>query len=235
MLGLSPFGLLPYGVANWTDNSEEVIGQTFATTIATSSQSINASAINLAQSVNVSVNDAQQLSMQSALVVSETSAIVVAPAIGDSYTIDVVCGLTQNVIIGAQSLTSSQGGVVVAINSTVLVPQMFGESAGETILVTLSSPDRQTISVPAITQIAETSIFSIYVSQSVVVQSSEQQSVASSIFATITSSNQVTAPDIELNPRRISLALTTERPRIYRTTQLYSLELTTPRYQITRG
>ena len=235
MLGLSPFGLIPYGVAYWPNNSGEVIGQSFTTEIATAAQSSSPSTINVIQSVNVSVDDGQQLSTQSSLVVSGTNAIFVAPAIGGSNTIDVVCGVSQNVIIGAQSLTSSQGGVVVAINSTVLVPQMFGESAGETILVTLSSPDRQTISVPAITQIAETSIFSIYVSQSVVVQSSEQQSVASSIFATITSSNQVTAPDIELNPRRISLALTTERLRISRTTQLYSLELTTPRYQITRG
>lgn len=229
-------------VASWPGDDSEwvfyeapVVGDTFPIVVGASSQAIASSSVSISQTSKLSVETAQQQIATSAVAVSLAQTIIGQEASQSKIDSAIECSLSHQTYINPQSHGQSQGAVVVTANASVLVPVMFGELDTGTILVSQSSPDSQAILVPASVQIADTSIPSILVIQSVAAQTSIQQSALSPIWVTITSGNQIEVPDIELNPRRISFALTTERQRISRTTQLYSLELTTPRYQITRG
>ncbi len=228
-------GAWPSDDSEWVFYQTTVAGVTFPIVVGASIQTIAASAVSICQISKPSIATSEQQIVTSAVAVSTVQKIVGATSSQSKIDSFIECSLLQQAYINPQSQSQSQGAVFVPANASVLVPAMFGELDAGTILVSQSSPDSQSIIVPASVQIADTSIPSIIVTQSVSAQTSIQQAAVSPIWVTLTSGNQIEVPDIELNPRRISFALTTERQRISRTTQLYSLELTTPRYQINRG
>lgn len=236
--GLFPgtqFNGWPADNSEWVYYEPPTVSTTYTIAVGNSNQVSVAPTITVSETFNQLVPAAGQQSATSAPVVSVLQTLAVVSSWQSSSPSSIHCNVTQHLNINSGYSAQSPSTVALNVIQGVLVPPSYGVSAVGAISITQSSPDSQLISVPASGQQAAASNLAVTLNQFVLIQPVEQLSIASPIALTITTASQITVPDIELNPRKISIELTTLRPRVFLTTQLYSIELTTPRYSVIRG